>query len=112
MDVQLHAQEFPLTPALRAHLERRLRFAFGRVRERVMRVVVRLRDLNGPRGGPDKVCQVSVTLPGQPPVVIRETGADMYRAISRAVQRAAFRAAGRPLPLRGRGRPYPEAGHV
>lgn len=92
MDVQMVAQEFPLTPSLREHLRRRLRFAFFRTRDRVMRVVVRLRDLNGPRGGQDKVCQVSVTMPGRPEVVIRAVHKDMYAAIDHAVKRAAYRA--------------------
>ncbi|HZW11832.1 MAG TPA: HPF/RaiA family ribosome-associated protein [Noviherbaspirillum sp.] len=92
MDVQMVTQEFSLTPSLREHLRRRVRFAFGRARDRVMRVVVRLRDLNGPRGGQDKVCQVSVTIPGNPDVVVRAVHADMYAAIDRAVKRAAYSA--------------------
>ncbi len=59
MELQLVAQEFSLSPSLREHLERRVRFAFARARSKAVRIVVRLRDLNGPRGGRDKVCQVS-----------------------------------------------------
>lgn len=92
MELQLVAQEFSLSPSLREHLERRVRFAFARARSKAVRIVVRLRDLNGPRGGPDKVCQVSVTMPGQPEVVIREVQEDMYNAIDGAVKRAAYRA--------------------
>lgn len=92
MDVQMLAQEFFLTSSLREHLERRLRFAFTHARSSVARIVVRLRDLNGPRGGRDKLCQVSVIMPGQPEVVIREVQEDMYNAIDRAVKRAAHRA--------------------
>lgn len=91
MDVQLLAQEFFLSPSLREHLERRLRSAFSHARDKVLRIVVRLRDLNGPRGGRDMVCQVSVTLPGHPEVVIREVQEDMYNAIDSAVKRAAYR---------------------
>jgi putative sigma-54 modulation protein len=92
MDVQMFAQEFTLTPSLRDHLEHRLRFAFARTRTQVARIVVRLRDLNGPRGGRDKVCQVSVTIPGRPEVVIREVQENMYNAIDFALKRAAYRA--------------------
>lgn len=91
MDVQLLAQEFFLSPSLREHLERRLRSAFSHARDKVLRIVVRLRDLNGPRGGRDMVCQVSVTIPGRPEVVIREVQEDMYNAIDNAVKRAAYR---------------------
>jgi len=92
MEVQMVATEFSLTPSLREHLERRLRLAFARASSKVARIVVRLRDLNGPRGGRDKVCQVSVTMPGRPEVVIREVQEDMYNAIDGAVKRAAYRA--------------------
>ena len=72
MDVQMVAQEFALNPSLREHLDHCLRSAFVRMRHHVARIVVRLRDLNGPRGGRDKLCQVSVTIPGRPEVVISE----------------------------------------
>ncbi|TFV95479.1 HPF/RaiA family ribosome-associated protein [Oxalobacteraceae bacterium OM1] len=92
MDVQLVAQEFSFTPSLREHLERRLASAFARTRNRIGRIVVRLRDLNGPRGGRDKLCQVSVAVPGRPEMVVREVRADMYGAIDGAVKRAAYHA--------------------
>jgi ribosome-associated translation inhibitor RaiA len=40
------------------HVQRKLAFALGRFDRRVRRVVVRLEDVNGPRGGVDKVCRV------------------------------------------------------
>ncbi|WP_420474030.1 HPF/RaiA family ribosome-associated protein [Noviherbaspirillum sp. ST9] len=91
MDVQMVAQEFALTPSLREHLEHRLRLAFARTRNRIGRIVVRLRDLNGPRGGRDMMCQVSVSIPGRPEVVIHEVQEDMYNAIDFAFKRAAYR---------------------
>lgn len=36
-------------------------------------------------------CQVSVTMPGKPAVVIREVQENMYNAIDRAVKRASYR---------------------
>lgn len=92
MQVMMVADEFALTPSLRDHLERRLRSAFSPVRNKIRSVAVRLRDLNGPRGGRDMLCQVSVTMPGQPEVVVREVQEDMYGAIDLAVKRAAYRA--------------------
>lgn len=93
MDIQIVAQEFSLTESLREHLHRRLGFAFAWARDHVPRIVIRLRDLNGPRGGRDKLCQVSVHIPGMPDQVIRDVQQDMYAAIDRAVKRAAYCAA-------------------
>ncbi|NDP60233.1 MAG: HPF/RaiA family ribosome-associated protein [Oxalobacteraceae bacterium] len=92
MNLQMVAQDFSLTPSLQDYLQRRLGAAFARVSSRVMRIVVHLRDLNGPRGGCDMACQISVTIPGQPAVVIREVQSDMYKAINAAIKRAAYRA--------------------
>lgn len=92
MEVQMVAKEFSLTPSLQHHLERQVGFAFGRARSRVARIVVRLRDLNGPRGGADKLCQVSVVMPGRPQLVVSEVREDMYHAIDSAIKRAAYRA--------------------
>jgi ribosome-associated translation inhibitor RaiA len=106
MELQLVAQEFSLSPSLREHLERRIRFAFSKARSKAVRIVVRLRDLNGPRGGRDKVCQVSVTMPGRPEVVIREVQENMYNAIDGAVKRAAYRAMRMVMRKRSASRPH------
>ena len=91
MNLQMVAQDFSLTPSLQNYLQRRISAAFARASSRVMRVVVRLRDLNGPRGGCDMVCQISVTMPGQSDVVIREVLTNMHKAINAAVKRAVYR---------------------
>lgn len=91
MQVHMVSPEFSITPSLREYLEQRLHTAFGPVRGRIGDIVVRLRDLNGPRGGRDMQCQVSVKMPGKPEVVIREVQENMYNAIDRAIKRAAYR---------------------
>lgn len=91
MHVHMVARDFQLTPLLRDYLERRLRFAFSPMLTRVGRIAVRLRDLNGPRGGRDMACRVCVQLPGSPEVVVNEVQEDMYNAIDLAVKRAAYR---------------------
>ena len=91
MNVQMVSKEFSLSPSLREHITRRLNFAFARTHHKVGRIIIRLRDLNGPRGGPDKVCQVDVELPNRPGVVIREVQENIYNAIDNAVKRAAYR---------------------
>jgi ribosomal subunit interface protein len=92
MEFQMVANEFSLTPSLRDHLEQRLRSAFSPLSDKIAKIAVRLRDLNGPRGGRDMLCQVCVTMPGRPEVVIKEVQEDMYAAIDLAVKRAAYRA--------------------
>ena len=86
IDIQTH--DFSLTKALRNHAERRLRFALTRCDDHIQRVVMRLSDINGPRGGEDKRCRLQVILAGLPDVVIEDVEADLYVAIDRATDRA------------------------
>ena len=96
MQVDIQALNFPLTGALRNHIERRLAFALSIRDEHIQRVVVRLSDVNGPKGGEDKCCHIQVVLPKLADVVIEDTELDMYVAIDRAADRAG-RTVGRRL---------------
>lgn len=88
MLIDIQAREFDLTDALRQHAQRCIQYALSRNDDRIRRIVVRLSDVNGPRGGADKRCQVQVRLTGMPELVIEDTESDMYLAISRATTRA------------------------
>ena len=47
---------------LRTYAERRLAFALRRFENRARRIVVRLGDINGPRGGVDSRCSITLKL--------------------------------------------------
>ena len=67
---------------------RRFELALGRFHARIRSVVVRVTDLNGPRGGVDKRCRVTVQL-GAPKrtLVIEDTDPDAAIAIDRVADR-------------------------
>jgi len=88
MQIDIQALDFSLTDALRSHAERRLRFALTCCDDRIQRVVMRLSDINGPRGGADKSCHLQVVLAGLPNVVVEDIESDLYVAIDRASDRA------------------------
>lgn len=88
MQIEIQARDFSMTRPLREHVERRLGYALGTCYRHVGRILVRLSDINGPRGGDDKRCHIEVTLPGQAAVVVEDTEADLYVAINRAASRA------------------------
>ena len=104
MQIDIQARNFSLTDALRSHAERRLRFALTCCDDHIQRVVVRLSDINGPRGGADKRCHLQVVLAGLPDVVIEDTEADLYVAIDRATDRAGRTVGRRLARQRDRGR--------
>lgn len=96
MQIDIQARNFSLTSALRGHIKRRLGFALSSRDDHIQRIVVRLSDINGPRGGDDKCCHIQVVLPHMPDVVIEDIENDLYIAIDRAADRAG-RTVGRRL---------------
>ncbi len=88
MQIDIQTRELPLTEALRSHIERRLSFSLSGCGDRIQRVVVRLLDINGPRGGVGQHCQLQVVLLGLSDIIIEDTETDMRVAIDRACNRA------------------------
>ena len=88
MQVDIQSRGFTLTNGLRDYLTKRLAYGLTGGDAAIGRVIVRLSDINGPRGGEDKRCHIEVRLRGMPDVVIEDTEADLYMAIDRATERA------------------------
>ncbi|MEW8691405.1 MAG: HPF/RaiA family ribosome-associated protein [Candidatus Thiodiazotropha endolucinida] len=87
MQIDIQARNFSLTEALRGYVQRRLRGVIACCNDYIQRVVVRLSDINGPRGGADKRCHIQVVLSGLPDVVVEDIEADLYVAIDQATDR-------------------------
>lgn len=88
----------------RAHIRRRLGKLFARYSRAVERVTVRVRDVNGPRGGVDILCRIKVVLRRVPSVVVEQRAAHLktslnkaFTAAERAVSRSLQRKRTRPL---------------
>lgn len=89
MKLEVHALEVPKTDAITGYVEKRFNGALDRFDGEISRLVVRLTDENGPRGGRDKVCRVELHFShghNQSPVVLDESDADLYTAIGRAAK--------------------------
>lgn len=87
----------------------RLKFVMRRLSSRVPRAKLLLSDINGPRGGVDKRCQLELTTDGTGTVVITSVARDWRSAIdhtlaraSRVVQRTWQRSRQEAGPARGR----------
>jgi len=96
MHIDIQARNLPLTDALHSYIERRLSFVLSSRDEHIQRILVRISDINGPRGGADKCCHIQVILGQVPDVIIKDTETDLYAAIDRAADRAG-RTVGRSL---------------
>jgi len=88
MQIDIQSQGFTLTDGLRDYVMKRLAYGLNHGDQSITRVVVRLSDINGPRGGADKRCFIEIRLKGAPTVVIEDLEADLYLAIDRAAERA------------------------
>ena len=99
MQVEIRSRKIEVDEALRAHVDRRLRFALGRFGERIVKVTVRFEDANGPRGGVDKQCRIDVALRPSGSVLVEDIDVDLHAVVDRAADRAA-RAVDRDLQRR------------
>ena len=81
---------------LREHTQRRIHFHLSRFGAEVTAVVVRIADVNGPKAGVDKRCQVTVRGPRIDSATLNEMSADAYTAVDLAAERIG-RAVGREL---------------
>ncbi len=101
LDFDITCPDFDLTEGIRTHTHDRLFAALDQHAGRGVQVAVKLRDLNGPRGGVDKSCEARVRIGGIDDITVTKTSDDLYRAISEtaeAVKRAAGRAVNRTKP--------------
>ena len=68
--------------------ERRLHFVLRRLRWLVPQARIQLKDVNGPRGGVDKRCQVELRTDGAGTVVVTAVARHWRDAVDQAVSRA------------------------
>ena len=88
MQVSLHAQGVALPRNSRRALVRRISLVLERFAHGVARLHVSLKDVNGPRGGRDKVCILRAELASGGAVVVIDRSEKMRRAITRCLRRA------------------------
>jgi hypothetical protein len=78
----------PEAVELRDVAQRRARFVFRRLNWLVPKAIVQLSDVNGPRGGIDKRCQVEVRSDVAGTVVVTSVAHDWRTALDNALVRA------------------------
>jgi putative sigma-54 modulation protein len=85
MKLEFRIANLQSSAPLEAHVVRKLDFALRRFSDRIERILVRLTDINGPKGGRDKRCRMAATLVvGAPSVIVEATDSNAYVAITRA----------------------------
>lgn len=89
MNVNLTLRGVELNRAEIDALTRKAEFALDRFGGKLDRMDVILEDINGPRGGDDKVCRLILHLVGEPVMILQERGAVAVATGLAAIERAA-----------------------
>jgi putative sigma-54 modulation protein len=87
MTWQLKSGTTRIPADLPRYIERKLKRSLDRLGDRITKVVVFLRDVNGPRGGVDKACRVLVKARGCIAAVALVVDPNWYAAVDRATSR-------------------------
>ena len=77
-----------LTPSIRELAKRRLFFALSRFDSKIDDVTLTVRDLNGPKGGVDKRCQLRIKLRYGDSVILTNLDSTLEACISHLADRA------------------------
>lgn len=87
MQIDIRGQNLELTDVERDHIMKRVEFAVGHVKNQVRKVMVRVSDQNGPKGGDDKRCKVVAEMLPSGSVVVEDDAAELLVAVDRAADR-------------------------
>ena len=91
MAISIRVRDIEWTDKLYKEVERSVAFAVDRYQTHVRHVSLYLVDLNGPKGGTDKLCQITATLRSGNRVFILEKGSEIVPTVNRAVNRLRYR---------------------
>ena len=86
MTAQIRTTGVELSRADRAYIERRIDAKVGKLEAPVQRVSFRLNDVNGPKGGVDKVCRAKVVVSGLPSVVVERRDRSARAVVDETLQ--------------------------
>jgi putative sigma-54 modulation protein len=87
MKIAIRFLGLPTSEALRQHSERQAHLHLGRFERELDSVEIRIRDVNGPRGGDDMECKVSARGPRVGFSTMAELTSDAYGSVAMALSR-------------------------
>lgn len=84
MQIQIHGQDIEINDQLREFVEQRLAEAVEHFPDRLTRIEVHLKDLNGGKAGVDKRCTLEARPRGMEPLAVTQDSDNVAEAIRQA----------------------------
>ena len=88
MKIKIHSKHFRITRELSEYIQRRAVYAFGQYKDSIRGIIFTLSDVNGPKGGNDKQCKLTLQVKGAGDIIIDQKRPDLVAAIHLATLRA------------------------
>ncbi len=88
MDIHIETQNVEIPPHSSHRLRTHIRNAMDKAGLQISRLHLSLRDVNGRKGGRDKICTVRATLSTGGEVVVVDRGSKMRESLFRALRRS------------------------
>lgn len=87
MKIEIRFRGLEPSVPLREHARRQIQARLGRFGRELSAVVVRIGDVNGPKGGVDKRCRIEAHGPRLGSPALEKSSGDPYSAVELAVER-------------------------
>jgi len=88
MQTVIQSKDYALTEALQSFIREHAKKSMNSCNNHIKQLNIRLKDINGPKGGEDKECLVEVKLANHAPIVVVKRSSDAYQSIRNALSRA------------------------
>jgi len=87
MQINIQARHLKQAKKIKAYVKRRLGFSLSNRSDNIQAIHVTLSDINGPKGGVDKCCQIHLKVASIPDIIISKVGADIFSVIDKVSDR-------------------------
>lgn len=88
MKLDINVRNLSRNEAMLNHIHHRFSFAFSRISNHIESAAITVADINGPKGGVDKQCKLSIKPVGLNPIVVTEKRDNVRQAVDRCFARA------------------------
>ena len=88
MKIDIQAKQLKLGQTFKQNVKVKIRRLFQHNSSTVNRIDVNVSDINGPKGGEDKVCKVNISVGGGKNILVSARAASAYKAVSQAIKKA------------------------